>query len=274
MEKLENKFSIEQKNYLLFNFGKLTIPELSKKSNLSQQSIRTFFKNRNLKLDIKEKKYLLKRRKKQYFCNSNFFKNQNNTSTYWAGFIAADGCITNNRLQIKLKYTDNHHLLQFKNDINSNCKITKVQSKRNNIVSYGCLLYINDDIVLQDLKNLFNIVPKKSLTLQPPYNSDQNFIDSYIKGYFDGDGTVYKKKKYLCVRFYGTKSIMDWIKQRLDVLYKKNSGSIFKKENIYCFELNPKASTFFGNYYKNIKTPELTRKWIVFNNSEDNQENE
>lgn len=57
----------------------------------------------------------------------------------------------------------------------------------------------------------------------------------------------------------------------MDFLMCKNSGSIFKKGNIFCFELNKDSSEYFINYFKEIKTPFLDRKW---NKSESNIEDE
>ena len=253
--------TIEQQNFLIQNFGKKSVKELQIELNIKNRSIVYFYQKNKLLLTKEQKFELSKRRIKKYNCNVNFFNSSFNAN-YWAGFIAADGCILKNHFQIKLKSTDKQHLEQFLQDINSNHKIYTDVGYRNGIKTEGSVIHIRESQMLLDLLNIYNLTQKKSLTLIPPNLIDVLQIDQFIKGYFDGDGTIYvKKNKYLCVRFYGTYEINEWIKNRINIIYNKNSGCLFKKENIYCFELNPRASLFFINYYRKINTPELKRKW-------------
>lgn len=106
-------------------------------------------------------------------------------SAYWAGFIAADGYISdNNDLQIVLNYDDTDHLEKFRKCVGSNHKITSNTSKYYRS-SFG---FKNDEIV-SNLRHKFNITPRKSLKYQLP-NLPSIYMRHFIRGYFDGDGCI------------------------------------------------------------------------------------
>ena len=116
----------------------------------------------------------------------------------------------------------------FLNDLNSNHTILHETGKRNETLTSGSIVLITSDQLIKDLLEIYNISANKSLTLIPPNINNDLFIDCFIKGVFDGDGTIYwKDSRYYCIRFYGTKEINEWIKKRIDILYGINSGSIF-----------------------------------------------
>lgn len=258
----KTKLTEQQAQYIIEHFGKLKISEIAKELKIKTRSVSYFCKKLGLKLDLIQRHNILERRVKKYYHNDNFFSDNTNESAYWAGFIAADGCIIKNRIRIKLKSTDENHLISFIKSINSNCKVLHSIGKRNETITYSSLVSITSKKMIEDLSNIYNITENKSFTLQPPLISDTNLIHSFIKGIFDGDGTIYyKDNRYYCIVFYGTKTINSWIKEIIDNLMGVNSGSIYKKKNIFCYEMNKSASEFFINYFKKIKTPFLERKW-------------
>src|SRR3990167_7270952 len=78
------KFSINKKQLILDykTLGSLT--GISKKYNICRQTVA----NRFNKLGIFYKTKIHK-----YISNENFFKKENECVFYWAGFLAADGCL-------------------------------------------------------------------------------------------------------------------------------------------------------------------------------------
>lgn len=260
MEKLESTLTTTQKETILNNYGKIPIREISELIDVKSRSITKFLSNRGLKLSKAQRANLMYGKYTKYNRNNNFFKSKSNASIYWAGFIAADGYIDGSRLRVKLKFTDKSHLEKLKKDLEYTGPIKKDCSKRLDKVHCGALLYVSSKQIVDDLSKLYNIGERKSLTLSPP-NLEGKEADLFILGLFDGDGTIYQKGKYKCVRFYGTEAINIWIRDRINSIYPKNSGSIFKKGNIYCFELNPRASEFFINHYAALESPKLERKW-------------
>lgn len=115
---------------------------------------------------------------------------------------------------------------------------------------------------------LFNlgIHPKKSLTLTFP-NIPQNYIRDFVRGYFDGDGSVcYKQhKKGVIASFCGTK---EFLLELRNILNKNtdisNNASISKDGNIYVLSFGKKDTIKLSNwiYYPNCLC--LPRKRQVF----------
>jgi hypothetical protein len=125
--------------------------------------------------------------------DENFFSVPNILNSYWAGFIAADGCIRgyhDHYLSLGLSKKDISHLEKFKRDLRLSNKIT-IYDKHN-----SCITGLSSNKICDDLKNNFNITPRKSKTLKPPNIKNKTNILSFIAGYIDGDGSVGKIGPY------------------------------------------------------------------------------
>lgn len=141
-----------------------------------------------------------------------FFSSYTHDSCYWAGFIMADGHIRENikkkqyNLHIKLKLSDIDHLEKFKKCIKYNGNIHKSKSY--------CYIDISGSIMVNDLFHNFNIINKKSLTAKFPTQIPYEYLSHFIRGYFDGDGTVYLyKSKNIHSGFIGTYDMLTNIQQ-------------------------------------------------------------
>jgi hypothetical protein len=134
-----------------------------------------------------------------YDVNHNFFKEENEKSLYWAGFIAADGCVRDNKLQIGLSSKDYKHIEKFTNDIGYNGPIRKFivkNSKRNqkwNDTEKSEIRIISKEI-FYDLSK-YNIVPRKSLIYKfPEWLITNPLVNHFMRGYNDGDGSWFVQK--------------------------------------------------------------------------------
>lgn len=151
----------------------------------SQKAVETLLK----KADITKRTYTeSKQITRLYQLDDNFFKVQSHNMAYILGFIAADGCVAQkeNSISIQLQKKD-EQLLQ---DI-------KVEVKSNRPLDYYLTKTGNETVKFQvwsaewkkDLA-IYNIVPHKTLTLLPPTFLNSQFFIDYIRGYFDGDGSI------------------------------------------------------------------------------------
>ena len=207
------------------------------------------------------------RTKRTYSINDNFFNRFNTLSAYWAGFIAADGNISQDckKLAIGLSIKDKNHLLQFLKDVKSNYKISEFLTKKK---YKSCSITIVSSNICKQLLNKYNITPNKSLTLLPPNLTKDILIDSFIIGYIDGDGctqTNIYKNGCLIISILGTLSMCIWIKNRISKIYGKQIGCIShdKKhhENTYSLTITNKAARVIFKHLYNINVPKLSRKW-------------
>lgn len=213
--------------------------------------------------------------------NDYFFETPNELNCYWAGFIAADGCIHEktgqNVLSICISNKDDKHLKIFKNNIDFSGNIitgniTKKYKDIEKTFGYSSISICSQKIS-DDLCKNFNIIPKKSLILLPPNITDEKLIDAFICGYIDGDGSVFlyndknrNIQKSLIISMLGTYDMMIWIKNRFTKILGKECGSICKKKenNTYSYTVGQcKFARILFEYFYKLNLPKLERKWSI-----------
>lgn len=186
----EDDKKIEQ----LYNGGKST-REIGKIMNTSGITISKHLQKMGVK--IKD----LHKSRQIYSFNENYFKTiDDEHKAYWLGFIAADGCVLEptyqvskrtgkiirkeqGALQIGLQEKDKAHLEKFQKDIKDTHKINFSKKRK----AYDIKILSN--IICMDLQQ-YNIVPRKSLVLEFPDNIREDLLRHFIRGYFDGDGSI------------------------------------------------------------------------------------
>lgn len=216
----------------------------------------------------------------KYTLNENYFENIDCADkAYWLGFIAADGSISplqpkkrNQRLAIVIKAEDRYLLERFKKDINytgslHNIVLKSGKWKGNEYVQ----IQFTSNKIAQDLAK-YNIVPRKTYSFTYPKNLPEEYTFDFIRGYFDGDGSVFMSQEkhwrhgtivsVIHFRFVGTEDLLRVIQEKLNM-----GGSLRKKKNSFVYELHykrrKKAKEFFEKLYTN-RTLYLTRKYNVF----------
>lgn len=165
---------ITTKNYFTLKSKGLKRADIAKHLNLSESQL---------------KKLITKNGwagKKPEVKNSYIFKEFSKSSCYWAGFIAADGCVMDNgALKIMLHYDDTAHLEKFKSFIGSSHKISSNTDKY-----YRSELGFRNPSIIEGLRDNFNVVPRKSLIYKFPDSVPQAYLKDFLRGYFDGDGCI------------------------------------------------------------------------------------
>lgn len=124
-----------------------------------------------------------------------YFDNLSDNHYYWLGFLWADGCSdctkTKNkqgikispRLRLALQGRDLEHLIKFKNFISPEKPIYFRSS--NNSYSFE----INDELLCNNIRNL-GITPNRCKDNSKLPNIPNKYLDHFLRGYFDGDGTI------------------------------------------------------------------------------------
>lgn len=221
-QRLPSKEKIQE---LYSELGSLSL--VAKELNCTKEGVRAVMKRNMIHI-----KPLVK-----HSCDENFFdiKNECESQFYWAGFIAADGCLIHKKskslgsfqLQISLAEKDTNHLEKFKNDIGSTAKVAKYlvkNSKRNSEWNdtTKCHLGITSKKIFDDLSR-FNITPAKTKTYDmPEWLIQHKMVNHFMRGYFDGDGSFYKltKKNRITPQLYfsirGNLSFLDKYRQILN----------------------------------------------------------
>lgn len=132
---------------------------------------------------------------------------------YILGFIYADGFVgDNNDFAIALsdQCEDNFKLLnRLKDELGITVDVKHTKQKCNNKI-YGqvSLRFVSKQII-NDLNSL-GVHPRKSLTLEHLPIIPHNLYNHFIRGYFDGDGSIcsyydsYDKRQRNCLEILGT----------------------------------------------------------------------
>lgn len=167
--------------------------------------------------------------------NKDLFKFYDLTSEetqYWIGYICADGNIQydlkNKNYRVSLFSKDQEVIDNYIGYFGENniCTFTMP----NGVID----AYINSKTLCEYFMNTLNIVPNKSLVLDPHVE----YTRSFILGYFDGDGCIRnsneKQTRYECNITSGSKIFIDKVKNILDengiysIIYKHTDCNAYK----------------------------------------------
>ena len=161
--------------------------------------------------------------------NENYFSALNRISSYYLGFIAADGHITNytrkqNHLIINIIESDREILENIKTQLAYNGKIYNVPKNdgQNQVSIRICSNKLKIDI------NEYINTDNKTFDLQWCKNISDNLIIDFIRGYFDGDGCVHfnKVKGNYSASIVGTENFLSGLKSLYNQSQNNKDGSI------------------------------------------------
>ena len=200
---------------------------------------------------------------RKYDVDNDFFARDTIESFYWAGFIAADGCVSKKMtgIRIDLGIEDIAHLEKFVRftkdacpNIVSGTKISRFKNDPKEYIVSHCRTGVDSVMVARDLVNNFNIVPAKSLTLNPPDKIPEDMIKHYIRGFFDGDGSIFWDKRAKCAVFRvsgASRIFIEWIrKQILNSVSYNFSGeyAVYNNRGMSCLTFSYSAARAIFNW--------------------------
>lgn len=177
-------FTNEEKSYILEAYkNKSKIVEISKTLRVRQERVSNFLKSQGIRIRTSKDSD-----KVPYSLNKEAFSSiETEESAYFLGFMYADGYVSSTSNQICLCINDEEILNEFKRFLS----LDKEIYKNPNHSKAKTLFFSSREIKYNLIKH--GCTPKKSLTLKFP---NQNIIPlkllpHFIRGYFDGDGSVY-----------------------------------------------------------------------------------
>lgn len=172
--------------------------------------------------------------KNRYTLNENYFEDiDTEDKAYWLGFIYADGYVGNsyfNNLVILLSKIDKNHLEKFKLAIDYTGSIRNAGKGGFENSQDRYAINFTSKKMTSDLRKL-GLYPGKSLTMTKMPELKEDLIRHFIRGYFDGDGSIYtsrttsyfKDKKYqyqkIEVSIIGTELFLNEIKTYMPYSY-------------------------------------------------------
>lgn len=221
--------------------------------------------------------------KSKYHFNKDYFENiDSKDKAYFLGFIYADGFITKpdwGQAKLGITLAEEEPIIKFKKYINSDNPIG-IYTKGKNSYSEGKTEYkfaLTSDKLVVDLEKI-GVIERKTLVLTFP-ELREDLIPHFIRGYFDGDGSVFLHKDsrkeycnnmYLGINICGTKEFLDKLLEHLSFI--ENSNCIYKelRKTTNCwnlkFESNIRSLKLYHYMYKDCDDLYLSRKKEIFEN--------
>ena len=238
-----------------------SLTKLGEKYGIKRQTLSKYIKERGCEIVNYQNRWRI---------NSNVFDViDTEEKAYWLGFIFADGNISSegNRFEINLSIKDINHLIKLKNFLEYEEDI-RVETHK----EFGtdiCRLSVRN----KDLWNALNnkgCTPRKSLTLQFPDISifeNKLLIRHFIRGYFDGDGSlgIYNNKENLSI--LGTELFLNEVSKHIQILgYIRNKSSINYKNEAFELKYSNLKARQVARFLYEESTIYLERKYNIYIN--------
>lgn len=215
--------------------------------------------------------------KRKYDCNDDYFAViDTKDKAYFLGFIYADGFITkpdSGQAKLGITLAEIEPIEKFKKYINTDRPIG-IYTKGKNSYSEGKIEYkfaIASDKLVSDLEKL-GVIERKTLVLKFP-KLREDLIPHFIRGYFDGDGSIYYHvtknhlNPRLGINICGTKEFLD---EMVKYLPSAKSNNVYKEKrritNCWNIKLvsNIECLQVYHYLYKDCDDLYLTRKRTKF----------
>lgn len=260
-----NKVSEEVRQDIIKDYlSNLSLRQLELKYNVTRATISKYLEEKQIK-QSKGNHY------RKYFHAENFFENiDNEKKAYWLGFMFADGYIINRENKygqdafgITLAEDSLDILEKFKKDIEASNPINWDNSKKG---QRQCKINLTSQKTVNDLIDK-GCYKQKSLILEPPKKVPENLIHHFIRGFFDGDGSIIKYEKtenstIFQINITSTYEMVKWIKDYIGM------GQIIpekRREQTWYFTLggNQQVIKFYRLLYEDA-TVWMDRKYNRF----------
>jgi hypothetical protein len=135
------------------------------------------------------------KRLNRYTLNESFFENiDNEQKAYILGLLYADGYVGNEHFNnVVLQLKDREIIEQIANLLDFTGEIRKSKKGGFENSKEGYVLNFSSEIMANSLRNI-GLYPNKSLTLNNIPNISEYLLRHFIRGYFDGDGSIILSK--------------------------------------------------------------------------------
>lgn len=193
----------------LFKEG-LTITQISVKAEIPYGTVWNYLNKAGLVKRKTKRRVYSKNLNKKYFYNIDSVD-----KAYFLGFIKADGYIDKkrNRLAIRIQDTDVEILRRFCDAVGLNQKrINTIPSKKKETQRCCVEVSITSEEFVKPLLDIKTAIPELN-----------GFNDDFIRGYFDGDGSVYYRsidKNQFALSIVGNPNdthMLDFINKKYDI---------------------------------------------------------
>lgn len=244
-----------------------SLAALSRKYNISAYRIKSLLQKNNIAIRSRneQNKYSPQNQRK-YCINDNYFDEIDcEDKAYLLGFLAADGTIQpDGSVKIALSSIDKELLIKIQTVLETNYPIRDSITKDGFTVS----TFVFRSSKIREQLTKYNIIRNKTYTYSFPDALNEKYISSFIKGYWDGDGTVCMSGGYprtsLCSH---QKDFLEDVINKLETLYNIPKVKVYQKKgsNTWYFQYSKESSRkLYELFYSNPSYLFLERKYSKF----------
>lgn len=152
------------------------------------KTVKAILIKNNIHIRTKSESTIISNKKRALKKNEQYFSTSSANMAWLLGFIASDGSIrkNENKIRINLSIVDKEILEKIQKELELQTEVKEYINSK----GFACAtLQWTCEQHKKDLA-FYNITPEKTFKLKPPYNLDKKYWIDYIRGYFDGDGSV------------------------------------------------------------------------------------
>lgn len=214
-----NPNQIEQEIISLYQSGR-GIYFLQKQYGISQEKIKVILRKNNIHIRNRHEAIIAGNRNRNLLNNHNYFQTENKNMAWLLGFIASDGCIEKDRnvIKISLSNIDREILEKIKQEISLE---SEVKDYVDNAGFSKSKLQWSSEQHKKDLAS-YGIIPQKTFNLKCPNKLNNQFIIDYIRGYWDGDGSItIIRNNYNSLEWQITSATKEILEFFVEYLYKE-----------------------------------------------------
>lgn len=262
-----NKLTNEDKQKIInsyYLYKDLKFKELAELCGVSDRAYARVLKENNIDTHIKNR----------YTLNQNYFETiDTEHKAYWLGFIYADGYVGDenyNNIVIGLSDKDFLHLEKFKNDIEYTGDIRLSEIKQGfETENNACVINFSNKKMASDLRAL-KLYPNKSTTMTEFPDIPEDLIKHFIRGYFDGDGSITdhirndSRNHRFIMTILGTIDFLNIMSDKLPVNILTRPCKSSNMQYLVCSKTEDMIHLF--HYFYDDSTIYLDRKYNVWKN--------
>lgn len=241
----------------------ISCSDVSRKFGGTRCTVFNILKRNNIK--IRKDRSVMQQK---FSINQSYFDIVNTEDkAYFLGFMYADGNVSkgtrHNNIEMTLQEKDFAILEKFKYYLDCNKPLIYKLSKKSN-QSNSKKLLIHNKRLHENLIRL-GCVPNKSKILKFPTEKQvpKHLIRHFIRGYFDGDGSIYRKDdRYVSIDVYSSLEFNFGIRNCISDELKINDIKIFPRKSNGCsFRLHGDNAKLFLDWIYKGATVFLQRKY-------------
>lgn len=241
-----------------YNSG-MSMGDVARKYHHNAGTLKRYFlehnisvRNRTEALIASKKKESGDLKKRKYYVNDSFFSEQNSEMAYLLGFLMADGNVSKkgNRVQIALSAVDKNFLIQVQEKIGG-APVADFIVNNKSYVRWECMSSkIKKDLIEYD------VIPRKTGFEKIPEKLNEEYYPDFIRGFFDGDGSIYEDN---AVGLNFTSHNKEILQNILDALEKRGVSPVTLHDDV----------THPGNYYIRYRTKAALKIYEIFYEDKD-----